>query len=183
MIIYLDCDHIVGRSLNVVRLSLAGLRCLKTDDEVLKNNSRIFENNSQIIVGGILCCPDVFLYLQLCPWSLKQQQFQPIRFLGMWSFGPEVWWDEGVRSMHDGGIRELHAMTNSVNHCEVWMGREEGGDVLVKDKFCRNGLTGTNFQYHLLGDLMMMIDDWTETGESRRDIRPSGTLSCFREHM
>lgn len=54
--------------------------------------------------------------------------------------------------------------------------------VLVKEKFCRTALTGTNFQYHLLGDLMA-DDDWAETGDSRRDIRPSRTFSYFRKDM
>lgn len=54
--------------------------------------------------------------------------------------------------------------------------------VLVKEKICRTALTGTNFQYHLLGDLME-DDDWTETGESRRDIRPSRTFSFFKKDM
>lgn len=78
------------------------------------------------------------------------------------------------------GMKELHATTNNVNICRVWMGREEVEVVLVKEKFCRTALTGTNFQYHLLGDLMV-DDGWTQTGESRRDIRPSRTFSCFRK--
>lgn len=40
-------------------------------------------------------------------------------------------------------------------------------------KFYRmDGLTGTNLQYHLLGDLMV-DDDWTTTGESWRGVRPT----------
>lgn len=44
-----------------------------------------------------------------------------------------------------------------------WGGRER---VLRNDR-----LTGTNFQYHLLGDLME-DDDWTATRESGRGVRP-----------
>lgn len=36
--------------------------------------------------------------------------------------------------------------------------------------FRMDGLTGTNLQYHLLGDLMV-DDDWTTTGESGRGVR------------
>ena len=35
-----------------------------------------------------------------------------------------------------------------------------------------DGLTGTNLQYHLLGDLMV-DDDWTTKGKSGRGIRPT----------
>lgn len=34
---YLDCDHVVGRSLNVAQLSLAGLQSQKTDQDDTEN--------------------------------------------------------------------------------------------------------------------------------------------------
>lgn len=75
-------------------------------------------------------------------------------------------------------MRELHATIKNVNMCRVWMGRQQdGGGAGYK-----TALTGTNFRYHLLGDLMV-DDDWTETGDSRTDIRPSRTFSYFRKHM
>lgn len=52
--------------------------------------------------------------------------------------------------------------------------------VLVTEKFCRTALTGTNFQYHLLGDLMADVD-WTETRDSRRDIRAIENLLLLQE--
>lgn len=54
--------------------------------------------------------------------------------------------------------------------------------MLVKEKFCKTALTGTNFQYHLLGDLMV-DDDWTETGESRRDIKIENLLLSQKGHV
>lgn len=39
-----------------------------------------------------------------------------------------------------------------------------------EEVFRMDGLTGTNLQYHLLGDLMV-DDDWTTTGKSRRGVR------------
>lgn len=41
-----------------------------------------------------------------------------------------------------------------------------------EELFRMDGLTGTNFQYHLLGDLMV-DDDWTKTGESGRGKKGS----------
>lgn len=44
--------------------------------------------------------------------------------------------------------------------------------------FRMDGLTGTNLQYHLLGDLMV-DDDWTTTGESGRGVRPTEDKKRF----
>lgn len=41
-----------------------------------------------------------------------------------------------------------------------------------EDFFRMDGLTGTNLQYHLLGDLMEDVG-WTKTGESGRGVRPT----------
>lgn len=52
--------------------------------------------------------------------------------------------------------------------------------VVGEEEFFRmDGLTGTNLQYHLLGDLM--VDDvWTTTtGESGTGIRPDRKQKCF----
>lgn len=44
--------------------------------------------------------------------------------------------------------------------------------VVDEDEFFRrDGLTGTNLQYHLLVDLMV-DDDWITTEESGRGVRP-----------
>lgn len=45
--------------------------------------------------------------------------------------------------------------------------------VVGKEEFFRmERLTGTNLQYHLLGDLMI-DDDWTTPGESGTGVRPT----------
>lgn len=41
-----------------------------------------------------------------------------------------------------------------------------------EEVFGMDELTGTNLQYHLLGDLMV-DDDWTTTGKSGRGVRPT----------
>lgn len=47
------------------------------------------------------------------------------------------------------------------------MGKEEVGGFVEEVFFSMSRLTGTNLQYHLLGDLMM-DDDRTTTGENVR---------------
>lgn len=58
--------------------------------------------------------------------------------------------------------------------CITGLGLDRGGGWLVGEEvfFTLDGLTGTNLQYHLLGDLMV-DDDWTTTGESGRGVRPT----------
>lgn len=50
-------------------------------------------------------------------------------------------------------------------------------EVGEEEFFRMDGLTGTNLQYHLLGDLMV-DDDWTTTGESGRGVRVT-TTKCL----
>lgn len=49
-------------------------------------------------------------------------------------------------------------------------GRRQMMEVGKEGFFRMDRLTGTNFRYHLLGDLMV-DDDWTTTGESGTGVR------------